>query len=172
MPFQILDPIYPGQELPLPLHLAEAGRIRWRPIGDSYLWSEVYSLSHLVLQETKVGFLRSFVCYPAHPSNDPFRCCISVRSISLPEYGRPKNSSSHIKSTLNIAVESSENLKKLDESNNRCVHVLTLSTPLVVNNYLPKEVSLGIESGGVARSAFLSKVCNAMWLKIVFLPLV
>ncbi|PON37049.1 Vacuolar protein sorting-associated protein [Parasponia andersonii] len=156
---KVLDPIYPGQELPLPLHLAEAGRIRWRPIGDSYLWSEVYDLSNLVLQESKDGFLKSSVCYPSHPSNDPFRCCISVRSISLSEYGRPKSSSSHIKSTLNIPVESRhENLKKLDESNKRCVHELILCTPLVVNNYLPKEVSLAIESGGVAHSACLSKV--------------
>lgn len=148
--------------------MAEAGRIRWRPIGESYLWSEVYSLSNLVLQESKVGFLKSFVCYPAHPSNDPFRCCISVRNIRLPEYGRPKNSS-HIKSTLNTPVKScAENLKKVDESNKRCVHELTLYTPLVVNNYLPKEVSLAIESGGVAHSAFLSKVCTTNWLKVCF----
>uniref|UniRef100_A0A803PHY5 Vacuolar protein sorting-associated protein n=1 Tax=Cannabis sativa TaxID=3483 RepID=A0A803PHY5_CANSA len=151
---KILDPIYPGQELPLPLHLAEAGRIRWRPLGDSYLWSEVYNLSNLVLQETKVGFFRSFVCYPAHLSNDPFRCCISVRNISLP----PRNSP-HTKITLNTPVKSrGENLKKVDESKKRFIHELTLCTPLMVNNYLPKEVSLAIESGGVTHSAFLSKV--------------
>ncbi|XP_062110985.1 uncharacterized protein LOC133822610 isoform X2 [Humulus lupulus] len=151
---KILDPIYPGQELPLPLHLAEAGRIRWRPLGDTYLWSEVYNLSNLVLQETKVGFFKSFVCYPAHLSDDPFRCCISVRNISL-----PSRKSSHIKNTINTPAKSrGENLKKVDESNKRFIHELTLCTPLMVNNYLPKEVSLAIESGGVTHSAFLSKV--------------
>ncbi|KAL5574177.1 hypothetical protein UlMin_023774 [Ulmus minor] len=142
---KILDPIYPGQELPLPLHLAESGRLRWRPIGNAYLWSEVYNLSNLLSQETKVGFLKSFVCYPAHPSSDPFRCCVSVRNISL---SVPKNCSTNV---------SGQRLQKLDESK-RLVHQLTLSTPLVVKNYLPKEMSLAIESGGVIHSAFLSEV--------------
>lgn len=31
---KVLDPIYPGQQVPLPLHLAEAGRVRWRPLGN------------------------------------------------------------------------------------------------------------------------------------------
>ncbi|EXB26144.1 Putative vacuolar protein sorting-associated protein 13C [Morus notabilis] len=146
---KILDPIYPGQELPLPLHLAEAGRIRWRPIGNSYLWSEVYNLSNLLLQETKVGFLKSSVCYPAHPSNDPFRCVMSVRNVSLP---------CHTKSDLNTYAKSSCEKSKLDEPNKWCVHQLTLCTPLVVKNYLPKEVSLAIESGGVTHTAFLSEV--------------
>ncbi|KAF3432303.1 hypothetical protein FNV43_RR27043 [Rhamnella rubrinervis] len=156
---KILDPIYPGQELPLPLHLAEAGRMRWRPIGNSYLWSEIYNLSNLLSQETKIGFLKSFVCYPVHPSSDPFRCCISVTNITLPGCDGSNMSCHHRKSALNSPNESySRKLHTLDESSKRFVHQLTLSTPLVVNNYLPKEVSLAIESAGVTRNTFLSEV--------------
>lgn len=163
LPFQILDPIYPGQELPLPLHLAEAGRIRWRPIGDSYLWSEVYNLSNLLSQESKIGFLKSFVCYPAHPNSDPFRCCISVRNISLPSSVRSRKTfSPHLKSTLKQPVVGGQISQKLEESKKQFVHQLTLSIPLVVNNYLPKEVTLTIESGGITRTAFLSEVCIVM----------
>ncbi|VVA31867.1 PREDICTED: vacuolar [Prunus dulcis] len=155
----ILDPIYPGQELPLPLHLAEAGRIRWRPIGDSYLWSEVYNLSNLLSQESKIGFLKSFVCYPAHPNSDPFRCCISVRNISLPSSVRSRKTfSPHLKSTLKQSVVDGQISQKLEESKKQFVHQVTLSIPLVVNNYLPKEVTLTIESGGITRTAFLSEV--------------
>lgn len=163
--FQILDPIYPGQELPLPLHLAEAGRIRWRPIGDSHLWSEVYNLSNLLSQESKIGFLKSFACYPAHPNSDPFRCCISVRNISLPSSVRPRKSfSSHLKSSIRQTVASSGQILHKDESKKQFVHQVILSIPLVVNNYLPDAVTLTIESGGITRTAFLSEVCVPMLL--------
>lgn len=153
--FQILDPIYPGQELPLPLHLAEAGRMSWHPIGNSYLWSEYYSLTSLLSQESKIGFLKSFACYPLHASGDPFRCCVSVRNISLHSSDWPKKGSSlHIKGTSKKIIESCD----LDESKKRFVHQVTLTTPLVVNNYLPEAVSLTIESSGVTRTAFLSEV--------------
>ncbi|CAI9286579.1 unnamed protein product [Lactuca saligna] len=33
---KILDPVYLGHKFPLPLHLAESGRIRWRPLGNTY----------------------------------------------------------------------------------------------------------------------------------------
>ncbi|KAG2700491.1 hypothetical protein I3760_06G000100 [Carya illinoinensis] len=141
---KILDPIYPGQELPLPLHLAEAGRLSWRPIGNSYLWSEYYNLSNLLSQDSKIGFLKSFACYPLHASGDPFRCCVSVRDIGL-------HSSSWLKKTGQI-------LHNLDDSKKRFVHQVTLNTPLVVNSYLPEAVSLTIESSGVTRTAFLSEV--------------
>ncbi|KAH9604179.1 hypothetical protein KSS87_004595 [Heliosperma pusillum] len=32
MSSKIVDPIFPGEEFPLPLHLAEAGHVRWRPL--------------------------------------------------------------------------------------------------------------------------------------------
>ncbi|XP_062008854.1 uncharacterized protein LOC133725578 isoform X1 [Rosa rugosa] len=149
---KILDPIYPGQELPLPLHLAEAGRIRWRPIGDSHLWSEVYNLSNLLSQEGKIGFLKSFACYPAHPNSDPFRCCISVRNVSLPSPVRSR------KSSLKQTVASGGQILHKDEAKKQFIHQVVLSIPLVVNNYLPDAVTLTIESGGITRTAFLSEV--------------
>ncbi|KAE8077724.1 hypothetical protein FH972_016258 [Carpinus fangiana] len=152
---KILDPIYPGQELPLPLHLAEAGRMSWHPIGNSYLWSEYYNLTSLLSQESKIGFLKSFACYPLHASGDPFRCCVSVRNISLHSSDQLKKGGSlHVKETSKKIVESCD----LDEPKKRFVHQVTLTTPLVVNNYLPEAVSLTIESSGVTRTAFLSEV--------------
>ncbi|XP_050382411.1 uncharacterized protein LOC126799284 isoform X2 [Argentina anserina] len=149
---KILDPIYPGQELPLPLHLAEAGRIRWRPVGDSHLWSEVYNLSNLLSQEGKIGFLKSFACYPAHPNSDPFRCCISVKNISLPSPVMSR------KSSLKQTVAGGGQILHKDEAKNQFIHQVVLSIPLVVNNYLPDAVTLTIESGGITRTTFLSEV--------------
>ncbi|CAI9269176.1 unnamed protein product [Lactuca saligna] len=48
---KILDPVYQGHEFPLPLHFAESGRIRWRPLGNTYLWSEAYSISNILSNE-------------------------------------------------------------------------------------------------------------------------
>nr|XP_011467498.1 PREDICTED: uncharacterized protein LOC101298156 [Fragaria vesca subsp. vesca] len=149
---KILDPIYPGQELPLPLHLAEAGRIRWRPIGYSHLWSEVYNLSNLLSQEGKIGFLKSFACYPAHPNSDPFRCCISVRNVSIPSPVRSR------KSSLKQSVANGGQILHKDEAKKQFIHQVVLSIPLVVNNYLPDAVTLTIESGGLTQTAFLSEV--------------
>ncbi|XP_048230004.1 uncharacterized protein LOC8267449 isoform X1 [Ricinus communis] len=154
---KILDPIYPGQEVPLPLHLAEAGRLRWRPLGSSYLWSEAHDLSNILSQQMKIGFLRSFVCYPTHPSSDPFRCCISVQNFSLPSSGKSKKGLSPCANTTQKqSVEISTHDWK--QSKKRVIHQVTLSTPLVLNNYLPDVVSLTIESGGVTRTALLSEV--------------
>ncbi|KAJ7978124.1 putative Vacuolar protein sorting-associated protein [Quillaja saponaria] len=139
---KILDPIYPGQELPLPLHLAEAGYLRWRPIGNSYLWSEAHNLSNLLSLENRIGFLKSFVCYPSHPSSDPFRCCISVRNISLTSSGRPKKDSP---------------LHDINEARKRFVYCVTISAPFIVNNNLPKEISLTTESSGVNRTTIITE---------------
>ncbi|KAJ8775429.1 hypothetical protein K2173_023194 [Erythroxylum novogranatense] len=154
---KILDPIYPGQEFPLPLHLAEAGRLRWRPLGSSYLWSEVYDLSSILSQESKLGFLRPFVCYPSHPSSDPFRCCMSVQNFSLLSSSNPKKHSSlHIDYTHKGLAESCKHDSGMLKKN--CIHLVTLSTPLVVKNYLPDPVSLTLESAGVACTALLSQL--------------
>ncbi|KAF5748859.1 putative vacuolar protein sorting-associated protein 13B-like isoform X3 [Tripterygium wilfordii] len=158
---KILDPIYPGQEFPLPLHLAEAGRMRWRPLGASYLWSEAHYLSDILMHESKIGFLRSFVCYPSHPSSDPFRCCMSVQNICFSD-GPEKASPLCVDGTFKQSVESGNKLlHDLDKSKKRSIHRVTLSTPLIVNNYLPEEVSLKVESGGVTRTALLSEVENS-----------
>lgn len=144
--------------------------MRWRPIGNSYLWSEVYNLSNLLSQEARVGFLKSFVCYPAHPSSDQFRCCISVRSFSLPESGWANKPPLQTGATSKTQVEKSVKvLHKLDEPHKRFVHQLILSTPLIVDNYLPKPVSVTIECGGVTRTEFLSEVCKIMFLSICLL---
>lgn len=45
-----------------------------------------------------------------------------------------------------------------DLSNKHCIHLVTLSNPLIVKNYLPITVSLMIESGGATRSMLLSEV--------------
>lgn len=161
--FQVLDPIYPGQEFPLPLHLAESGRIRWRPVGNTYLWSEAYKLSDILLQENRIAFLRSFVCYPSHPSNDPFRCCLSVQDICLPPFSQAKTGSYiHRNDTVKQqSVESgSQLLHGQGKSKKRLIHQITLSIPLLVKYYLPEAASLTIESGGVSRNALLSEVCN------------
>lgn len=163
--FQILDPIYPGKEFPLPLHLAEAGRMRWRPLGNFYLWSEAYNLSTILSQENKSGFLKSFVCYPSHPSSDPFRCCIAVQSISLPSSSRPRKGSFQISETLKEPYAHTVN--DLDKSSYRFAHQVTLSTPLVINNYLPEAVSLKIESAGLTRTVLLSEVSVSLKLLII-----
>ncbi|XVE86346.1 hypothetical protein DITRI_Ditri18aG0027900 [Diplodiscus trichospermus] len=157
---KILDPVYPGQEFPLPLHLAEAGRMRWRPFGNSYLWSEAHNLSDLLSLESKLGFLRSFVCYPSHPSSDPFRCCLSFQHFSIPAADRLKKGSvSHVDDTSNNSIQSCNKiLNGLGKSKDRVIHQITLSTPLIINNYLPEAMSLTIESGGITRTTILSKV--------------
>ncbi|KAL7589773.1 hypothetical protein Lser_V15G35826 [Lactuca serriola] len=152
---KILDPVYPGHEFPLPLHLAESGRIRWRPLGNTFLWSEAYSISHILSNESKIGHLRSFVCYPSLPSSDPFRCCVSVHDVCLPSAGTGRANKG---SNLYIHDAIADKIEDQDQSNKRCIHLITLSNPLIVKNYLPVEVSVMIESGGVSRSMLLSEV--------------
>ncbi|XP_061363844.1 uncharacterized protein LOC133307357 isoform X2 [Gastrolobium bilobum] len=141
----ILDPIQPGQQLPLPLHLAEAGCVRWRPMGNSYLWSEAHNLSNLLSVNSKVGNFKYFVCYPSHPSSHPFRCCLSVRNISLTSSGWLKN---------NVSA---------DDAKKHYIHHLILSAPLIINNYLPKEIMLISESGGVNHTVRVSEVETSVY---------
>ncbi|KAK8954444.1 hypothetical protein KSP39_PZI002557 [Platanthera zijinensis] len=153
----ILDPILPGQELPLPLHLAETGRIRWRPVGKHYFWSEAQSLSNVLLQENRQGFFRSFVCSPAHPTSDPFRCCISVQDFGLSMSGitapllvRTMNEKSNFKS-------GGKGMHKHVSPKKHLMHQIKLTAPLLVKNYLPVSLSLLLESGGVTRSLTISE---------------
>ncbi|KAI4303707.1 hypothetical protein MLD38_039306 [Melastoma candidum] len=158
---KITDPIYPGQSFPLPLHLAESGRIRWRPLGASYVWSEPHNVSSILAQESKIGILRSFVCYPSHPSNDPFRCCLSVMKLQLPSLQESNNvydwlSRNSVKS-LDERVKLSANPSRLTQQS---IYQFTMSTPLIVHNFLPQPVILTIESGGVSRRTQLSEVAT------------
>ncbi|KAL2321117.1 hypothetical protein Fmac_030086 [Flemingia macrophylla] len=141
----ILGPIQPGQQFPLPLHLAEAGCVRWRPMGNSYLWSEAHNLSNLLSVNSKVGNFKSFMCYPSHPSSHPFRCCLSVKTISLTSSGWLKN---------NIPA---------DDVKKHYIHHLILSAPLIINNYLLKEILLTSESGGVDHTVRVSEVGTSVY---------
>lgn len=160
---KILDPVLPEQEIPLPLHLAETGRMRWRPVGSNYLWSEAHSLSNMLSQENKLGFFRSFVCYPSHPSSDPFRCCISVQDYSLSSScGARKRVSLNIHRIERLAVDSiGQRLFKPDSTKKHFIHQVRLTTPLLVKSYLPVGLSLMVDSGGVAHSFSLSEVDTA-----------
>nr|XP_027100369.1 uncharacterized protein LOC113719357 isoform X2 [Coffea arabica] len=155
---KILDPIYPGKEFPLPLHLAEAGRMRWRPLGDTYLWSEAYNVSNLVLNESRTNLLRSFMCYPSHPSSAPFRCCISVDNRSLPAVNGLKRSFPCEDSAKTSNKSYRKESNDLQMSKKRLMHLVILTSPLVFKNYLPVTVSVLIDNGGITRSAALSKV--------------
>ncbi|KAL3354105.1 hypothetical protein AABB24_018653 [Solanum stoloniferum] len=155
---KVLDPIYPGQQFPLPLHLAEAGRVRWRPLGNSYLWSETHSIPNILSNENKISFLRSFVCYPSHPSSDPFRCCISVHDWCLPSAVSPEKGFSLSNNVLTQTNKPHNNVTYMVKPEKRNVHQLTLSSPLVLKNYLPETVSVTIENAGVCRTAAVSEV--------------
>ncbi|XP_038879510.1 uncharacterized protein LOC120071354 isoform X2 [Benincasa hispida] len=152
---KILDPLNPGQAMPLPLHLAEAGCVRWRPSGNSYLWSETCNLSNLLAQESKVGLFRSFVSYPSHPSSDPFRCCMSTRNIILSSHQKPRKIGNDL---MQPPVDSDPKIHSPAESQERCIHHLTLSTPLAVRSFLPEETKLIVDTGGMIHSAILSEV--------------
>lgn len=141
----ILDPIHPGQQFPLPLHLAEAGCVRWRPVGNSYLWSEANKLSNLLSVNSKMGNFKYFICYPSQPSSHPFRCCLSVKSVSL-------TSSGWLKSNLSV-----------DQAKKHYIHHLILSAPLVISNFLPKEVLLISETGGVDHTVRVSEVETSIY---------
>lgn len=135
--------------------------MRWRPLGNAYLWSEAYNIQNILSHESRISILRSFVCYPSHPSSDPFRCCISVHDWCLPSVGLTKMGA--LRSNNDTLRPSSEIRNELSHdmirSKKRYVHQLTLSSPLVLKNYLPEAVSITIENGGVTSSAILSEVC-------------
>ncbi|XP_074563233.1 LOW QUALITY PROTEIN: uncharacterized protein LOC141819877 [Curcuma longa] len=152
---KILGPVLPGHDIPLPLHLAESGQIRWHPAGTQYLWSEAHSLSNILSHESKLGYLRSFVCYPCHPSNDPFRCCISIQDYSFCSVDAAKEHS---------PVKIQETEPSLFRSNkstflrNHFIRHVRLNTPLLVKNYLPNCLSLTVECAGITRTFSLSEV--------------
>lgn len=110
-------------------------------MGNFYLWSEAHKLSNLLSVNNKVGNFKFFMCYPSHPSSHPFRCCLSVNSIRLTSSGWLKNNLSP------------------DDAKEHYIHHLILSAPLVINNYLPKEILLISKSGGVDHTVRVSEVC-------------
>ena len=132
--------------------------MRWRPLGDTYLWSEAYNVSNLVLNESRTNLLRSFMCYPSHPSSAPFRCCISVDNRSLPAVNGLKRSFPCEDSAKTSNKSYRKESNDLQMSKKRLMHLVILTSPLVFKNYLPVTVSVLIDNGGITRSAALSKV--------------
>ncbi|XP_073012455.1 intermembrane lipid transfer protein VPS13 isoform X2 [Typha latifolia] len=160
---KVLGPIYPGQKIALPLHLSEAGRIRWHPVGTDYLWSEAHSLSSLLSQENRLGFMRSFVCYPFHPSGDPFRCCISIQDYSLSSSGSAEKSLRHYAHGYGKPTIKRDSRRGFEQkvTKKHFIRHVRLTTPFLVKNYLPTSLSLTIDGCGVANSVSLSEMATA-----------
>lgn len=159
---KVMDPILPGQELALPVHLAETGRIRYRPLGSSYLWSEAQSLTNVLSQDNRHGLLRSFACYPSHPTDGPFRCCISVRESTVPCYSGMKQYSFDFQdqnsgNNLNDN-ETTGSSVSVAETKASFIRQIRLTAPLVLKNCLPVTLAFSIENGaGVAVNIFASE---------------
>ncbi|EPS68890.1 hypothetical protein M569_05874, partial [Genlisea aurea] len=156
---KVLGPIHSGQEFPLPLHLAEVGCIRWRPLGDSYLWSEACNISSIISRDIKIGNFRSLVCYPSHPSNEAFRCCASVNDQCLPPLGTLRSTYFPCDVEGNKHVIShglSSNISNIPS--NRFLYQVVFTSPLVVKNYLMKPIFATFEVAGLIRTVSLSQV--------------
>ncbi|CAO2190040.1 unnamed protein product [Urochloa humidicola] len=157
---KVIGPIPPNKEIPLPVHLSEAGQIRWHPVGRTYLWSETRSLSSLLSRESRVGFMKSSVCYPSHPSNDPFRCCISVEEYNVPSSisTRKGQFCSERLNAQPVPGSSFANSTKQSLTRTHFIRHVRLNTPLLIKNYLPVCISLTIDNGGSARVVSLKEV--------------
>ena len=173
---QVIGPIPPNKDIPLPVHLSEAGQIRWHPVGRTYLWSETHSLSSLLSRESRVGFMKSSVCYPSHPSNDPFRCCVSVEEYNVPSSISTRKGQ-FCTERLNaqpVPGNSSPNNTKQSLTRTHFIRHVRLNTPLLIKNYLPVCISLTIDNGGSAHVVSLKEVsfwCHAHILsQLVWFP--
>jgi len=172
---KVIGPIPPNKEIPLPVHLSEAGQIRWHPVGRKYLWSETHSLSSLLSRESRVGFMKSSVCYPSHPSNDPFRCCVSVEEYNVPSsISTRKGQFCTERLNAQPVPGSSPNNTKQILTRTHFIRHVRLNTPLLIKNYLPVCISLTIDNGGSARVVSLKEVsfwCQAHILsQLVWFP--
>uniref|UniRef100_A0A453S1X8 Vacuolar protein sorting-associated protein 13 VPS13 adaptor binding domain-containing protein n=1 Tax=Aegilops tauschii subsp. strangulata TaxID=200361 RepID=A0A453S1X8_AEGTS len=157
---KVIGPILPNKEIPLPVHLSEAGQIRWHPVGRTYLWSETHSLSSLLSRESRVGFMKSSVCYPSHPSNDPFRCCVSVEEYTVPSSSSAQKGqycTDHLNAQP-ILGNTAPRASKQVLTRTHFIRQVRLSTPLLIKNNLPVCVSLTIDNGGVAHQVSLKEV--------------
>ncbi|EFJ34124.1 hypothetical protein SELMODRAFT_439148 [Selaginella moellendorffii] len=132
---KIMNPILPSEVIPLPVHLAETGRISWRPYKKDYLWSEAQPLSKLLSTNYRSASQRPFVCYPSRPSQGPFRCCVSVeeKEVSTAIYASKSSSDK-----LPVTSEQSARWKMWN---------VLLQAPLVIMNCLPCAMDVIVESG-------------------------
>lgn len=152
-----MEPVLPGHVMALPVHLAETGRMRWRPLGNNHLWSEVQLLPNLLqVADTRLGFHRPVVCYPVNPSNGAFRCCIAVENHPIPaaeavaaakSKGEQRDVMGRSFGTDNLGVGSSNGS---DDMKGCMFWDIFLKAPLVVKNCLPCSLAITIEtSAGV-----------------------
>lgn len=157
---KVMEPILPGQVMPLPVHLAETGQIRWRPMGSCHLWSEAQSLSNILLPLSRLGPLRSFVSYPEHPSNAPHRCCVMVgEAMAAPTFSLsmvPEETKSNLQ-THHTDVQFNFQAQRYYASGNpnlpsygstaSILREITFQAPFVFRNCLPLPLTITIESG-------------------------
>jgi hypothetical protein len=112
--------------------------------------------------------MKSSVCYPSHPSNDPFRCCVSVEEYSvLSSSGTRKGQCCSEGLNAQPAYESSApKTSKQILTRAHFIRHVKLNTPLLIKNYLPVCISLTIDNGGSAHVVSLKEVC--FWCCIYF----
>ncbi|CAM6098991.1 unnamed protein product [Calypogeia fissa] len=182
---KVMDPILPGHVMPLPVHLAETGRMRWRPLGNNHLWSEVQLLPNLLeIGDTRLGFHRPVVCYPVNPSNGAFRCCIAVENHPIPaaeavaaskSKGEQRDVMGRSNGIDNLGIGSSNGS---DDTKGCILWDIFLKAPLVVKNCLPCLLAITIEtSAGVmsnvsapeAHSIFVYDIDTTQDLTLTFL---
>lgn len=126
--------------MPLPVHLAQTGKIRWRPLGNNYVWSEVQSIRRLLpSSESLHGLHRPVLCYPNSRTSRPFRCCLSVSHFPIAavdsSFGELTQDPLEVG---RVPMGRSKEFKLWD---------ITLQAPLVVKNCLPLPVLITIDSG-------------------------
>lgn len=135
----------------------------WRPLGNSYMWSDV-NLSKILSTESRSGSLRYLACNPFHPSSYLFRCCLSVQDISLSLSGRMKRSPG-LNGSLKQSVAAYDQLHQHKTPKTRFIRRVTLTTPLTVKNFLPHAISVTIEGGGATHTAVVREVCRSFQTK-------
>jgi len=120
--------------------------------------------------------MKSSVCYPSHPSNDPFRCCVSVEEYNVPSSISTRKGQ-FCTERLNaqpVPGNSSPNNTKQSLTRTHFIRHVRLNTPLLIKNYLPVCISLTIDNGGSARVVSLKEVsfwCQAHILsQLVWFP--
>ena len=101
------------------------------------------------------------MCYPAQPTSDPFRCCISIQDYSFSPSGGAGNCSSLGSHGIRMETVSGVSKKLVEPglSKKHLIRQIRLTTPFSVKNYLPMGLSLMIESGGITHSISVNEVC-------------
>lgn len=110
--------------------------------------------------------MKSSVCYPSHPSNDPFRCCVSVDEYDVPSSVSTQKGQfcSERLNTQPVPGSSAPNTFNQSLTRAHFIRHVRLNTPLLVKNYLPVCISLTIDNGGSTRIVSLKEVsfwCHA-----------